>query len=188
MKNIIELNIEIDASSKMIFIGEENSSGVEEKYNKFEEISKHIESYLEMYHRKEIEESGKLMTIKEDAEYIYQFLKKQKGTEWNDIEDMKMFKDKRYILPGDTKNDLQKKLDKMLEVLWEELEDVPFYERDGIEYLDDDYLDFQVETTTKEAIWHWFDERHSKGVHFLLYEYKIKENNILDDLEEEAEQ
>ena len=105
MKNIIELNIEIDASSKMIFIGEENSSGVEEKYNKFEEISKHIESYLEMYHRKEIEESGKLMTIKEDAEYIYQFLKKQKGTEWNDIEDMKMFKDKRYILPGDTKND-----------------------------------------------------------------------------------
>lgn len=25
----------------------------------------------------------------------------------------------------------------------------------------------------KEDIWEWFDHRHSKGVHFLLYEYEI---------------
>ena len=188
MKNVIEINIEIDASGKKIFIGENNSSGVEKIYDSFKEISKHIEDYIEMYHKQEIEESGRLMTIKNDAEFIYQFLKEQNDTEWIDLEKLKILQDKEYVLSGDTPIDLQKRLDKMLETLWAALEDVPFCENEGVEYLDDDYLDFEFETTTKEDIWHWFDERHSKGVHFLLYEYEIKENNILDDLEEEEEQ
>ena len=173
MRNIIELNIEIDTSGKTIYIGEENSSGVEEKYDNFKDLTKYIENYLEIYHRKEIEENGRLITLKKDAEFIYQFLKEQNDTEWIDLEKLKILQDRHYVLPGDTPIDLQKKLDKMLEELWDSLEDVPFYERDGIEYLDDDYLDFQPEITTKEDIWHWFDERYSKGVHHLLYEHEI---------------
>lgn len=172
MKNVIEINIEIDASGKKIFIGENNSSGVEKIYDNFKEISKHIEDYIEMYHKQEIEESGRLMTIKNDTEFIYQFLKEQNDTEWIDLEKLKILQDKEYVLPGDTPIDLQKRLDKMLETLWEALEDVPFCEIDGVEVLDDDYLDFEFETTTKEDIWHWFDERYSKGVHYLLYEFE----------------
>ena len=185
MKNVIEINIEIDASGKKIFIGENNSSGVEKIYDNFKEISKHIEDYIEMYHKQEIEESGRLMTIKKDAEFIYQFLREQNDTEWIDLEKLKILQDKKYVLPGDTPIDLQKRLDKMLETLWEALEDVPFCEIEGVECLDDDYLDFEFETTTKEDIWHWFDERYSKGVYHLLYEFENEEDNIQDeDIEE----
>lgn len=57
--------------------------------------------------------------------------------------------------------------DKQIENLWESLEDVPV--NPETEQLEDKFMKFPV-GTDKEEIWHWFDERHSKGVHYLLYE------------------
>lgn len=58
--------------------------------------------------------------------------------------------------------------DEILEQFWEELEDVPFSEnKDGELILEKDWLYF-LAGTTREEIWHWFDDNHSKGVYWLL--------------------
>lgn len=56
--------------------------------------------------------------------------------------------------------------DEELEALWEQLADVPV--DPDTEKLEEPYLHFPV-GTDKEDIWHWFDNRHSKGVAYLLY-------------------
>lgn len=62
--------------------------------------------------------------------------------------------------------------DREIEKLWEELEDVPFYEdEDGYMCLDVDWNGFS-KGTCREEIWHWFDEHHSKGVGWLMNEYE----------------
>ena len=57
-----------------------------------------------------------------------------------------------------------------IEKLWEELEDVPF---DEDEYKDlilsEDWYHFKA-GTEREEIWKWFDQKHSKGVAWLLYQ------------------
>ena len=55
--------------------------------------------------------------------------------------------------------------DKPIEDKWRELEDVPFDD----EYLSENWWLFK-KGTHREDIWHYFDEHHSKGVHYLLYE------------------
>lgn len=122
------------------------------------------------------ERNEELLAQKNNVEFIYNFLKRQNDTGWIDLEELKTLQDKKYVLPGDTPRDLQRRLDELLEKLWIELEDIPFKEIEGVEYLDDNYIDFEVGETTKEDIWHWFDDRHSKGIHYLLYEYD-KEND-----------
>lgn len=57
--------------------------------------------------------------------------------------------------------------DRKLEELWDKLEDIPM--NPETECLEEPFLDFPA-GTHREEIWHWFDERHSKGVHYLLYE------------------
>ena len=53
-----------------------------------------------------------------------------------------------------------------LEELWAEFEDIPMDpETDQIESA---FLHFPA-GTHREEIWHWFDQRHSKGVYYLLY-------------------
>lgn len=64
----------------------------------------------------------------------------------------------------------QKYIDDFLEKKWRELADVPFKEVDSEEILDGKYWDFVKGVTTKEDIWHYFDNNHSKGIYFLLYE------------------
>lgn len=174
-----ELNITMDINlkSKTLYIGEEGSSGAVYGYNNIEDLSKQIKCYLENYYTKEIEEDGELFTIASDIELIYGFLKEQSDTEWRDLEKLKVLQDKGYVLPGDRPTDLMKKLDKLLEKIWEGLEDIPFYEEESKQYIEEDYLDFE-EGTSKEEIWHWFDERHSKGVHFLLYEYETNREEV----------
>lgn len=54
--------------------------------------------------------------------------------------------------------------DKELEKKWAELEDVPFNEE---EELDEDWWVFE-KGTDKYHIWDYFDEKHSKGVAYLL--------------------
>ena len=60
--------------------------------------------------------------------------------------------------------------DDTLEQLWEEFGDVlidyPNEFSDGV--LSDDWFIFDA-GTDKMDIWHWFDERHSNGVHKLMF-------------------
>lgn len=61
------------------------------------------------------------------------------------------------------------KTDKEIENVWESLTDIPFDEDDEKELiLADDWYVFG-KGTSREDIWHWFDERHSKGVVWLMY-------------------
>lgn len=62
--------------------------------------------------------------------------------------------------------------DRMIEEMWEELEDIPFDEDEdsGELYITQDWKEFKT-GESREDIWHWFDERHSKGVAYLLNEY-----------------
>jgi len=56
--------------------------------------------------------------------------------------------------------------DAELERLWDEFADVPM--NPETEEMEEPFLHFSA-GTNREAIWHWFDERHSKGVVYLLY-------------------
>lgn len=61
-----------------------------------------------------------------------------------------------------------------LEQKWDELADVPFYEDfEGRLLLVNDWWIFDA-NTGREDIWHYFDEEHSKGVHWLLYERQME--------------
>lgn len=67
-----------------------------------------------------------------------------------------------------------------------------YYSRDIKEdselHIEENYLDFE-EGTSREDIWHWFDEKHSKGVYFLLYKYDSNNKECIEEeLEEEEEQ
>ena len=55
-----------------------------------------------------------------------------------------------------------------LERKWEEFGDVPM--NPETECIEEPFLDFPA-GTHREEIWHWFDEQHSNGVHWLLYCY-----------------
>lgn len=56
--------------------------------------------------------------------------------------------------------------DKYLEELWGFFEDVPIDPE--TERIEEGFLGFPP-GTDREDIWHWFDERHSRGVAYLLY-------------------
>lgn len=56
--------------------------------------------------------------------------------------------------------------DAALGKLWEEFGDVPM--NPETECMEAPFLDFPA-GTFREDIWHWFDERHSKGVAYLMY-------------------
>lgn len=55
--------------------------------------------------------------------------------------------------------------DEKLEYLWEKFGDVLI---DDDECILDDFLGFEC-GTHRETVWHWFDERHSKGVAHLMF-------------------
>lgn len=61
--------------------------------------------------------------------------------------------------------------DSALEAKWIELTDVPFDENEkGELILAEDWWEFPA-GTSREDIWHYFDTHHSKGVHWLLYDF-----------------
>lgn len=93
---------------------------------------------------------------------------------------------RELIKPGEKTEQLRKRLDRLVEKVWEGLEDIPFYEKESVQYIDEDYFEFK-KGTEKEEIWHWFDENHSKGIHFLLYEYEINKTEESEE-EEDLEQ
>lgn len=59
--------------------------------------------------------------------------------------------------------------DAFLESLWAEFGDIPM--DPDTEKIDAPFLFFDT-GTEREDIWHWFDEKHSKGVAYLLYSYE----------------
>lgn len=56
--------------------------------------------------------------------------------------------------------------DALLEELWKRFGDVPM--DPSTETMEAPFLDFPA-GTSRVDIWHWFDERHSKGIAYLLY-------------------
>ena len=62
-----------------------------------------------------------------------------------------------------------KERDARIEELWYCFEDIPV--NPETECIEEGFLHWPIDTN-REEIWHWFDERHSKGVHYLLYELK----------------
>lgn len=56
--------------------------------------------------------------------------------------------------------------DRKLEELWAALEDVSMDPE--TETIEERFLDFPA-GTSRETIWHWFDERYSRGVYYLMY-------------------
>ena len=59
-------------------------------------------------------------------------------------------------------------LDSRLERLWDDFSDVPMDSE--TECICDSFLGFPA-GTHREEIWKWFDERHSRGVYYRMYEY-----------------
>ncbi len=56
--------------------------------------------------------------------------------------------------------------DAELEELWDEFGDVPM--NPETECIEDPFMEWDA-GTHREEIWHWFDEKYSKGVVYLLY-------------------
>ncbi len=57
--------------------------------------------------------------------------------------------------------------DPEIEELWRQFEDVPM--NPITEEIEEGFLFFPI-GTSREEIWHWFDEQHSMGINYLLYE------------------
>lgn len=55
--------------------------------------------------------------------------------------------------------------DAELELLWKQFEDVPI--NPDTEKIEEEFIGFPA-GTDREDIWHWFDERHSRGVIYLI--------------------
>ena len=70
------------------------------------------------------------------------------------------------LMDGLEEIDTLRERDKILEDLWTEFGDVPM--NPETECMEQPFLGFPA-GTHREDIWHWFDERHSKGVTYLLY-------------------
>lgn len=57
--------------------------------------------------------------------------------------------------------------DAKAEKLWDEFTDVPM--NPDTECIEEDFY-IWPKGTFREDIWHWFDNNHSQGVYYLLYE------------------
>lgn len=68
-----------------------------------------------------------------------------------------------------------KERDEIVETIWRDFEDVPMDPE--TECMEAAFLHFPV-GTKREDIWHWFDERHSQGVHYLLYGAEIDPQKV----------
>lgn len=81
-------------------------------------------------------------------------------------EDRIDYGDYSALMDGLAEIDTLRDRDEELEELWAEFADVPMDPE--TERTDEPFLHFPA-GTDREGIWHWFDERHSKGVAYLLY-------------------
>lgn len=68
-------------------------------------------------------------------------------------------------------NDEMEYPDYKLEKLWDDLEDVPFDENNEGEFILSEKWRHFPKGTEREDIWRFFDEQHSQGVVWLMYDY-----------------
>ena len=127
--------------------------------------------------------------IREDKELLVE----------DDLNGLKRYADELKTYIGMDKNrpemqSRQKELDSIIEKLWVALEDVPFIEGKNRELiLDGEYLDFP-KGTTRDKIWHWFDDMYSKGVAYLINDFDItahratESKKITEDNEEDLDE
>lgn len=157
--------------------GEDDKGNVNSDFENAEEIIDRMEIYMNDYWLTELNE-----TLSEIDGF--------ESESWEDIYNSAIkFKDKFNF--DDFKGDLEvldlllnpEKLedflpkDKRIEKLWESLENVAFDENEESELiLSEDWNNFKKGTTRTE-IWKWFDENHTKGVDYLLYDYESDESN-----------
>lgn len=74
--------------------------------------------------------------------------------------------DYEAIRDGLEEIELLRDRDEYLEEMWRQFGDVPMDPE--TECMEEPFLDFPA-GTHREDIWHWFDERHSNGVAYLMY-------------------
>jgi hypothetical protein len=80
--------------------------------------------------------------------------------------------DYAILIDALTEFEAPREMDRILEKMWDVFEDAPMNpETERIEHR----FYFFEPGTHREEIWHWFDKRHTKGVYYLLYEYKKPE-------------
>ncbi|QUH21775.1 hypothetical protein [Alkaliphilus sp. B6464] len=78
----------------------------------------------------------------------------------------------KYHRGGVLVNLPQRKLtDEEIEDIWDHLGDIPI---DEDECLDDNYFIWTKGSDKYEDVWRWFDSNHSKGVAYLVNDYKGK--------------
>lgn len=65
-----------------------------------------------------------------------------------------------------------KNKDEEIELLWNNLEDVPFDEDEDEELVLAENFHYFEKGTPRNHIWHWFDETHSKGIGYLMWNLK----------------
>ena len=119
--------------------------------------------------------------------------------EEDDLLGLKRYADELKTYIGVNKNrpevkTRQNELDSIVEKLWVALEDVPFIEGKNRELiLDGEYLDFP-KGTTRDKIWHWFDDMYSKGVAYLINDFDItahrptESKKVTEDVEEDLDE
>ena len=69
--------------------------------------------------------------------------------------------------------------DALMEKYWAEFVDVPM--DPDTETMEEDFLHFPA-GTDRETIWHWFDERYSRGVAHLLYQDGVDRTDVIANL------
>lgn len=65
-------------------------------------------------------------------------------------------------------------IDSYIEKKWDELTDVLFDEKENGELVLEEAWYMFEKGTSREDIWHWFDERHSEGIAYLLYDHNCQ--------------
>jgi len=66
--------------------------------------------------------------------------------------------------------------DKELELLWNDLKDIPCIENDDSKLVIDVDFEYFDKGTNVEYLWNWFDENHTKGVGWLIYGIELPQN------------
>lgn len=85
-----------------------------------------------------------------------------------------------YSLLWDALNEIESlsERDAALEDMWRDFGDVPMSPE--TERMEQPFMRWPA-NTPREDIWHWFDERHSEGVAYLLYGRKTSKSNDIGD-------
>jgi hypothetical protein len=107
-----------------------------------------------------------IVTEKRRREKNMTYTKKEALIALNELQNKIPTAEFELIRDGLTEIDLLKDRDSELEELWNQFEDVPV--NPETECIEEPFLGWG-EGISREEIWHWFDQRYSKGVAALLY-------------------